>query len=380
MEWIKPDININFVGMRSKAFILSSLLILLGIGALIWRGGLNLGVDFAGGTMIQVEFNKPTHPEAIRKALRGLIDQSTIQRVGSTSHHEYLIRTERITTKLASVSKEVQAKLAKTYGTDDVTVRQVMMVGPKVGHDMRQKALYAIYYALLFIAIYISGRFEFKWVSSGLMVAGLIGGVYLLEAFGLSLTYVIFAALIITLALCWILRLPYALGAMLSLMHDVLITIGIFALTNKEFSLTVLAAILTLVGYSLNDTIIVYDRIRENIKKSKRQDFHEVINRAINQTLSRTVLTSSTVFFVVACLYFFGGSVIHGFAFALLIGIITGTYSSIFIASPILILYQDLTRGRGTRRVGNRQQSTESGSKNYKAKTAKNDKAMGQIS
>lgn len=376
MEWIKPDINIDFVGYRVKAFILSSVLILVGIGALIWHHGLNLGVDFAGGTMIQVEFTHPTHSNAIRRALHGLINQSTIQRVGSGSRNEYLIRTERITSKMESVSKEVQTKLAQTYGKNGVIVRQVMMVGPKVGHDMRQKALYAIYYALLFIAIYISGRFDFKWATSALMVAVLIGSVYLLEAFGLSLTYVILAALGITLVLCWVLKFPYALGAMLSMIHDVLITVGIFALLNKEFDLTVLAAILTLVGYSLNDTIIVYDRIRENVKKSKRENYHVVVNRAINQTLSRTVLTSSTVLFVVACLYFFGGSVMHGFAFALLIGVITGTYSSIFIASPILILYHDLTKGRGTRPVGSRQQQT--GTKNYKAKGAKNDKAVGE--
>ncbi|MGA2403663.1 MAG: protein translocase subunit SecF, partial [Syntrophobacteraceae bacterium] len=221
---------------------------------------------------------------------------------------------------------------------------RVEMVGPKVGHDLRQKALYAIFYALLLIAIYISGRFEFKWTSSLVMGGVLIVGIYLLEAIGLSAVYLIGGALVVTLLLCWFLQLPYALGALLSLVHDILITVGIFALFNKEFSLEVFAALLTLSGYSLNDTIIVYDRIRENRNKDKKVKFSDMINGAINQTLSRTVLTSMTVFFVILCLFLLGGSVIHDFSFAMLIGVVTGSYSSVFVASPILIAYEELKK------------------------------------
>lgn len=343
MELIRPDININFVGIRFKAFLFSSFLIILGLAVLAWRGGLNLGVDFAGGTLVQVQFKQATNPDDIRKALADSIAKGMIQRIGSEDN-EFLIRTEAITEGLQSFAQQVQENLEKVYGKDNVSVRRVEMVGPKVGHDLRQKALFAIYYALLFIAIYISGRFEFKWLSSGLMAVLLIAGVYLLEMLGVRVTYVIIGALLITLALCWKLKLPYALGAVLALLHDVLITIGVFALANKEFTLEILAALLTLVGFSLNDTIIVFDRIRENLRKSRRQEFAVVINDSINQTLSRTILTSGTVLFVVLCLFIWGGSVIHDFAFALLIGIITGTYSSIYVASPILLLYEDWTK------------------------------------
>jgi len=346
MELIKPGINIDFVGMRFKAFLFSSILILLGMAVLVWRGGLNLGVDFAGGTLIQVQFKQSTNPDDIRKALKDLIARSTIQEIGS-GENEFLIRTEAITSGLQSFAQEIQQNLTNVYGKDNVTVRRVEMVGPKVGHDLRQKALFAIYYALLFIAIYISGRFEFKWASSAIMAALLIAGIYLLQAAGISVTYLIVVALIITLGLCWKLKLPYALGAVLALIHDVLITVGVFALADKEFTLEILAALLTLVGFSLNDTIIVFDRIRENLKKSRRQDLAVVINNSINQTLSRTILTSGTVLFVVLCLFLWGGSVIHDFAFALLVGIITGTYSSIYVASPILLLYEDWTKGKG---------------------------------
>jgi predicted RND superfamily exporter protein len=170
----------------------------------------------------------------------------------------------------------------------------------------------------------------------------LIVGIYLLEALGLNAMILIGGALTITLVLCWFLQLPYALGALLSLVHDILITIGIFAFFNKEFSLEVFAALLTLSGYSLNDTIIVYDRIRENRNKDKKIKFVDMINGAINQTLSRTILTSMTVFFVILCLFLFGGSVIHDFSFAMLIGVVTGSYSSVFVASPILIAYEEL--------------------------------------
>jgi len=346
MELIRPDININFVGMRYKAVLASCIIILLGMSVLFWRGGLNMGVDFAGGTLVQLKFNKAITPDEIRSLLKDLIGKSTIQQIGATQDYEFLIRTEAITSELQSLSHKIEEDLSKTLGERQVSVRRVEMVGPKVGHDLRQKALFAIYYALLFIAIYISGRFEFKWAISGIMGGVLVVGIYLLEVVGMNMVSVICTALVITLVLCWYLKLPYALGAVLSLIHDILITIGFFALTNKEFTLEVFAALLTLAGYSLNDTIIVYDRIRENRNKDRRQNFHNLVNTSINETLSRTLLTSSSLMLVLVCLFFFGGTVIHDFSFAMLIGVVAGTYSSIFVASPLLIFYDDLTKGK----------------------------------
>ncbi|MFZ2447290.1 MAG: protein translocase subunit SecF [Syntrophobacteraceae bacterium] len=352
MELIKPNININFVKFRNKALLISGLVILIGVIGFLWRGGLNLGVDFAGGTLIQVKFNKPTNPDEIRDALKGTIEQSTVQQIGSTADNEYLIRTETIQEELASISNKIEDELAKKYGPGQ-SVRRVEMVGPKVGKDLRQKALFAVYYSLLLIAIYISGRFEFKWVSSLIMGGVLTVGVYLLEAVGLNPAYVAVGALIVTLGLCWVLRLPYAFGALLSLVHDIAIVVGIFALLNKEFTLEILAALLTLAGYSLNDTIVIYDRIRENRGKDRKLPFEQLINNSINQTLSRSILTVATVFFVVLCLFLLGGTVIHDFSFALLIGLIAGSYSTIYIASPILIFYEDMT-GRKSRKPAKR--------------------------
>jgi preprotein translocase subunit SecF len=213
-----------------------------------------------------------------------------------------------------------------------------------VGADLRQKALFAIFYAMLLIAIYISGRFELKWVTAAMMGVVMLVGVFLLEALGLNVVYLILVATLITLAFCWVLKLPYALAAVLALIHDVLITVGAFVMTDKEFTLEILAALLTIAGYSLNDTIVVFDRIRENLRKDKRQPLIETINASINQTLSRTILTGGTTLAALVFLFFFGGTVIHDFAFAMIIGIVTGTYSSIFVASPLLILYEDWTK------------------------------------
>jgi len=342
MEIIRSDININFVGMRFKAFLLSMFLIVGSLAVMVAQGGLNLGVDFAGGTLIQIKFEKATTPDEIRGALKDLgMDQSAIQRIGAAADNEYIIRTDVSSEEMANLSDKVGAALSKKFGEGQATVRRAEMVGPKVGQDLRQKALFAIFYALLFIAIYISGRFEMKWGTAAIMVGVMMVGVYLLEAVGLSALALIVGAILITLGLCWILKLPYALAATLALIHDVLITVGVFVVLDKEFTLEILAALLTIAGYSLNDTIVVFDRIRETLRKERKQPFIEMINTSINQTLSRTILTGGTTLFALLFLFLFGGTVIHDFAFAMLIGIITGTYSSIFIASPLLILYQD---------------------------------------
>ncbi|MCE5335210.1 MAG: protein translocase subunit SecF [Desulfobacteraceae bacterium] len=349
MEFIKPNLKIDFVGFRYKAFMISGLIIVAGLIALLLNGGLKMGVDFAGGMLIQVKFDKATSPDDIRDALKGTLSQSFVQQVGAKGDNEYLIRTEAVNEQLESLSNKIENELTQAYGPGQQVLR-VEMVGPKVGKDLRQKALYAFFYSLLLIGVYVSGRFEFKWIKSLIMVVALILCTFLLDALGLSATVTIAGSLILTLFLCWVLQLPYALGAIISLLHDMLTTIGMLAIFDKEFTLEVLAALLTLAGYSINDTIIVYDRIRENRSKDRKQSFGEMINMSINQTLSRTVLTSATVFFVVLCLFLFGGTVIHDFCFAMLFGVITGTYSSIYMASPILLFYEELRAKHQTRK------------------------------
>jgi preprotein translocase subunit SecF len=340
MEFIKPGINIDFLGRRNLAFAFSGLMILATIVILIWRGGPNYGVDFSGGVVVQVKLDQKTSPGDIKKALRSVqLEDSIVQGFGDTDEAEYLIRIRQTDVELTGLSDRVEEALKADFG-QGVEIRRVEMVGPKVGEDLRQKALFAIFYALLFIAIYISGRFELKWLMSIIMAISLAFVVYVTSRFGVSVTWLILTALIVTLGLCLLLNLKYALGAIIALIHDVTITVGAFALTEREISLSIIAAFLTIVGYSLNDTIIVFDRIRENLRRFRRRPFEETMNTSINETLSRTILTSSTTLIVVLALFILGGGVIHDFAFALLVGILVGTYSSIFVASPVLLIWE----------------------------------------
>jgi preprotein translocase subunit SecF len=340
MEFIKPGINIDFIGKRKIAFIFSAMMILATVFLLIWRGGPNYGVDFSGGVLIQVRLDQSQTPSEIKSALEPLqLEDSIIQEFGEEGQYEYLIRVRRTDIELTGLSDKVNAALTSAF-SQGVEIRRVEMVGPKVGEDLRQKALFAIFYAILFIAIYISGRFELKWLMSIVMALSLAFVVYVTSSFGVSVTWLILIALIVTLGLCWFLKLKYALGAIIALIHDVGITVGAFALTEREISLSIIAAFLTIVGYSLNDTIIVFDRIRENLRRFRRRPFEEVMNTSINETLSRTILTSTTTLVVIVALFILGGGVIHDFAFAILIGVIVGTYSSIFVASPVLLLWE----------------------------------------
>jgi preprotein translocase subunit SecF len=340
MEFIKPGININFIGRRKAAFVFSALMMILTVVLLLWRGGFNLGVDFSGGVLIQVKLDQKRSPGELRKALESVrLQDSLIQEFGEKGQFEYLIRVRETDVQLEGLGDKVRKALVQGLG-GGVEMRRVEMVGPKVGEDLRQKALFAIFYAILFIAIYISGRFELKWMMSIIMALSLALVVYVTSSFGVSVTWLILIALLVTIGLCWFLKLKYALGAIVALIHDVTITVGAFALTEREISLSIIAAFLTIVGYSLNDTIIVFDRIRENLRRFRRRPFEEVMNSSINETLSRTVLTSTTTLVVVLALFILGGGVIHDFAFAILVGVIVGTYSSIFVASPILLVWE----------------------------------------
>jgi len=344
MQFIKPGININFVGKRKIAFVLSLAMILISIGSLLIHKGPRYGIDFAGGTLIQVKFNGPTSIIKIKSGLAALdLEGSSVQEFGETDENEYLIRTDRSIMTSEEFSLKVQQVLESSTGSG-ATVRRVEMVGPQVGKDLREKALFAMFFALLFIAIYISGRFELKWVLSGVIAGVLMGAVYLLSIFNVSVPYLIAAALLVTLLLFWFLELKYAMGAIVALIHDITITVGIFSMFNKEFTLPIIAALLTIIGYSLNDTIIVFDRIRENQKKYVKNPLEVIVNKSVNETLSRTILTSGTTFVVVLALFVLGGGIIHDFAFAMMVGIFVGTYSSIYVASPILLAWQ--VRGR----------------------------------
>ncbi|MFO7601014.1 MAG: protein translocase subunit SecF [Candidatus Desulfacyla sp.] len=350
MEFIKPGINIDFIGKRNIAFVFSGLMIIATIFLLIWKGGPNYGVDFSGGVVVQVKLEQRTSPSDIKKALRSIqLEDSIVQGFGEADEAEYLIRVRQTDVELTGLSDRVEEALKAEFGKG-VEIRRVEMVGPKVGDDLRQKALFAIFYSLLFIAIYISGRFELKWLMSMVMAISLAFVVYITSGFGVSVTWLILIALIVTLGLCLFLNLKYALGAIIALIHDVTITVGVFALTDREISLSIIAAFLTIVGYSLNDTIIVFDRIRENLRRFKRRPFEQTMNISINETLSRTILTSTTTLVVVLALFILGGGVIHDFAFALLVGILVGTYSSIFVASPILLIWEGKFGKRGRRK------------------------------
>lgn len=340
MQFIKPDINIDFIGKRIIAYGISGALILISIITLVIHGGPKYGIDFAGGTVIQVKFDAAVKTDAIRKGLAGVgVRQPTVQIFGEAEDNEYLIRSD-VSEEAGEGFQEKLVEALKTATGAGAEVRRLEMVGPQVGKDLREKALFAMFYALLFITIYISGRFELKWVQSGIMAAILIGAVYLLSLLKMSIPFLIFAALVVSLVLFWFLKFKYAMGAIVALIHDVIITVGVFSLFNKEFSLPIIAALLTIIGYSLNDTIIVFDRIRENLKKFSKKPLEVIINRSINETLSRTILTSGTTLIVVIALFFLGGGIIHDFAFALIVGIGIGTYSSIYVASPILIAWQ----------------------------------------
>ncbi len=345
MQFIKSGINIDFVGKMKTAFLASGAMILISILSIIFHGGLRYGVDFAGGTLIQVKFLSPVSTEQVKSALAGLGapglgDKASVQHFGEKKENEYLIQTDKSETADEKFSRELQEGLKKAAKAD-VEIRRIEMVGPQVGKDLREKALFAIFYSLLFIAIYISGRFESQWVKSGIMAGVLIFCVYSVSRLGFSIPILIITALMITLVLFRVLGLKYAMGAIVALIHDVTITVGLFSLFGKEVSLPIIAAILTIIGYSLNDTIIVFDRIRENLKKYQKNPLKETINRSINETLSRTLLTSGTTLIVVIALLILGGGIIHDFAFAMTAGILIGTYSSVYVASPILIVWQE---------------------------------------
>ncbi|BBO89016.1 protein translocase subunit SecF [Desulfosarcina ovata] len=341
MQFIKPGINIDFVGKRKIAFTISLLLIAVSIVTLIVNQGPRYGIDFAGGTLVQVKFAKAVTIDRIKSGLETIdMTASAVQQFGHAADHEYLIRTDTATTAVEGLAERIETGLKASTGVDAET-RRVEMVGPQVGKDLREKALFAMFYSLLFITVYISGRFEMKWGKSAIVAAAIMAAVYLLSLFNVSIPFLMLAALIVSLVVFWFFEFKYAMGAIVALIHDVTITVGVFSIFDKEFTLPIVAALLTIIGYSLNDTIIVFDRIRENLRKYHKEPMMTILNKSVNETLSRTILTSGTTLIVVIALFVLGGGIIHDFSFALLVGVMVGTYSSVYVASPILLAWQN---------------------------------------
>ena len=340
MQIIKPDVNINFVGRRQIAYGLSLIMILTSIISLVAHGGPKLGIDFAGGAEMLVRFDNQVPIENVKSALQsGGLDGAAVQQYGDNGGNFYRILIPSDVAETQGLNQQISKSLSNETQSK-VTIEAFEMVGPQVGEDLREKALMAMFFALLFITVYISGRFELKWLISAVMAIALALAVYFLDLMELSIPALMAAAMVVTLILFWLLNLKYAMGAIVALVHDVTITVGLFSIFGKEFTLPIIAALLTIIGYSLNDTIIVFDRIRENLRKHHKQPLTFIINKSVNETLGRTILTSLTTLVVVITLFVLGGGIIHDFAFALIIGVLVGTYSSIFVASPILLAWQ----------------------------------------
>ncbi len=304
MIQIFRDPNYDFIGRRRWAYLVSAVFIAIGLASLIAKDGLHYDIDFAGGTLVQVRFAERPSIGGIRTALAGIgLGDSVIQEFGDPQ--EFIVRLPLTGATPEDVTKRIERALTER-GLGRLEIRRVEFVGPQVGRDLQRQALYAVLSGLIGILLYIALRFDLK------------GGV----------------------------------AAIIAVFHDVLVSVGALSLTNREFSLPVLAAILTIIGYSVNDTIVAYDRLRENRGRLGRQkglSFAEQMNIAINQTLSRTVLTALTTFFATAILLFFGGKVLEDFAFALFVGVITGTYSTIYIAGALVVEWTQWVEGRGRR-------------------------------
>lgn len=294
---------IDFLGFKRLATIISGILILAGIVSIVAHNGLKYGIDFRGGTNVQIQFSTPPNLDQLRNffAENGM-KNVVLQTFGDLADHEILLGLplnsplgtgENLTSELRKILEPQHPKLE---------IRRIETIGPKVGDELKISAVKAILIALGLVLLYITIRFQWR----------------------------------------------QGVSAIVALVHDVLVVVGMFSIFDKEFSLTVVAALLTVVGYSLNDTIVVFDRIRENQGKYRKKSFEETINLSITETLSRTLITSGTTLFVVLSLFLLGGEIIHDFAFALLVGVLIGTYSSIYVASPLSVFLTKLVPPSGT--------------------------------
>jgi len=300
---IKPHTKINFMGKKwLTTFVIISIVLVSGSFISFFTKGIKFGVDFTGGIEIQVKFTGATpHADIVRSLMKSVREGADlqVQNIGDDANYEYLIKMEGTQTELESLSNDIKSKFDTSYA-GQYEIRKVDMVGPKVGKELRNSGIYALIYAIFGIALYIAVRFDYK----------------------------------------------FAPGAIVSLIHDVIVTIGIYSILDKQFTLSTVAAILTIIGYSINDTVVIYDRIRETMGKSKEHVSRDLINRSINETLSRTTITVLATLFVVGMLLFYGGEGIGDLSFALFVGLIFGAYSSIFVASPMVLVMEHYSRHR----------------------------------
>jgi preprotein translocase subunit SecF len=294
MELIKPGLKIPFTRYRKIAIIVSTV-VNLAVLIMLFTKGPNLGVDFAGGTMVQLKFQRSVTLPEVRQLFEKMdLGGSVIQDFGQPGANEYLVRLDQTSVEIGVLGEQIKKALTEQFGADQFEVRRIESVGPKIGQDLRQRGALSVIVATIMMGVYIWLRFDLR----------------------------------------------FGIGAMIALVHDVLVAVGALMLANYEFDLTIVAALLTIVGFSVNDTVVICDRIRENMRKIKRETLEAIINISINETLSRTILTTGTALLVLISLYVLGGAVIRPFAFTLLVGFISGVYSTIFIASPVILIWE----------------------------------------
>ena len=294
MELIKPGLKIPFTRYRKTAIIVSTI-VNLAVLIMLFTKGPNLGVDFAGGTMVHLKFQQNVTIPDVRQAFDKMdLGGSVIQDFGQPGANEYLVRLDKTSVEIGVLGDQIKKVLTDQFGADKFEVRRIESVGPKIGQDLRQRGALSVIVATIMMGVYIWLRFELR----------------------------------------------FGIGAVIALAHDVLVAVGALLLANYEFDLTIIAALLTIVGFSVNDTVVICDRIRENMRKIKRETLESIVNISINETLSRTILTTGATLLVLVSLYVLGGAVIRPFAFTLLVGFISGVYSTIFIASPVILMWE----------------------------------------
>ncbi len=301
MQLFRSGTHFDFIGKKKFTLWISTIAILVSFGSILYHGGLRYGVDFAGGLLVQIKFAKPVDISEVRSTLDATgYKDANVQKFGG--ENEFLVRVEKTSENLEAMSKSMQTSLQERFKDKGLEIRRVEVVGPRVGKDLKTKAMWAVGLAFLGILIYVAFRFH---------------------------------------------EFAFGLGGIVALFHDVIVTYGAVSIFNIEFSLNVLAVILTIIGFSINDTIVIFDRVRENVKKMRKENIVTIFNISINETLERTILTTGTVMMVVLILFFFAGEVIHDFTIALIVGLITGTYSTVYIASPVVLFWeQHVTKKR----------------------------------
>jgi preprotein translocase subunit SecF len=293
MELIKTGLRIPFTRYRKTAIVVSTI-VNLAVLIMLFTRGPNLGVDFAGGTMVHLKFQQNVTIPEVRQAFEQMdLGGSVIQDFGQPGANEYLVRLDKTSVEIGALGEQIKKVLTEQFGADKFEVRRIESVGPKIGQDLRQRGALSVIVATIMMGVYIWFRFELR----------------------------------------------FGIGAVIALAHDVLVAVGALLLANYEFDLTIIAALLTIVGFSVNDTVVICDRIRENMRKIKRETLEGIINISINETLSRTIITTGTTLLVLVALFVLGGAVIRPFAFTLLVGFISGVYSTIFIASPVILMW-----------------------------------------